>query len=638
MLGCEQWEQSMKKLFSTSALGLCLLLPLFILPTFPAAADSNDQIEEVVVSASLIPIAANRSANAITVIDSEQIRLRAASSIGDLLRDVPGFAVSQSGGVGSLTEIRARGAESNHLVVLIDGIEANDPSTGDQLNWGTFSTTEIDRIEIIRGPQSAIQGSDAIAGVVNIITTSANQPYSANIYSEFGSFSSSRNGFSVGHKSEKLNIKFGASHYETAGDNIRPSTGSLDDDGYRNTGVNLKAVYEVNDKLSLSLTNRHSSGMAEYDGYNLANQSMRSEFDREFSKIQGDFNSANGLWFHAISMAESDFENNEFNNTSPNGGSESSKKSYQYTGSRFIENKNQQISLSLEKETQNFKQHVSFGEDNNKVLERNVDSFALEYRFDPSDSITLAASSRYEDNDSFEDSTTGRVEAIYRQFDNVKWRAAWGKAVKSPTFTELYGDFERFEANEYLMPEKSNSWESGVDASLLDDRLQLAVTYFNSKLENEIYTVYSDCDPSGWPCDMSLDNRIQKSNRKGFEFSSSVAINDVIQASAAYTYTDSKDASGNVEARRAKNIGSINISWQARPDANINLNVQHNGSQAGYSPTDGYTLVNLNANYNANEKLDIYMSLNNLFDKNYQDVAGYETLGFGANMGLRYKF
>ena len=631
----------MKKFINLS-LGLSLV-PFFALSSVNAqeplnSAEGSPEIEEILVSASLIPIAANRSANAITVIDSEQIKLRAPSSIADLLRDVPGFAVSQSGSLGALTEIRTRGGESNHMVVLVDGIEVMDPSGSDQVNWGTFATTEIERIEIVRGPQSALSGSDAISGVINIITTSADQPYSANIFSELGSFSSSKNGFNVGHKSDNLNIKFGASHFETEGNNIRPATGT-DDDGYRNTGLNLKAAYKVSDEFTASLTSRHSYGMAEYDEMEseydeMVSELMHADFDREFTKVQGDYNSADGLWAHSLKLAQSDFENNQFNNEVAAGGTESDKENYQYTGTRFIENNNQQISVALEKETQNFKQHETSGVDNNKLLERNVDSVALEYRFDPSDAITLAASARHEDNDSFENATTGRLEAIYRQFENLKWRAAWGTAVKNPTFTELYGSYTSFEANEFLIPEKSNSWELGVDAGLLDNRMQLSATYFNSKLENEIDTDWNNCDVF-WVC--PLFNNTQKSNRKGLELSSSFVVSDVMQASAAYTYTDSKNGSGTDEGRRPKDIASLNISWQPRTNANVNLNIQYNGEQFGWNPTDEYTLVDLSTNVSVTNDLDVYLNLSNLFDEDYQDVDGYETLGFGLSAGFRYK-
>jgi vitamin B12 transporter len=636
MLGCEQREQPMKKLLSTSALGLRFLLPIFILPTFPAVADSDNQIEEVVVSASLLPIAAKRSANAITVIDSEQIRLSAALSVSDLLRDVPGLAVSQSGPLGSMIDIRSRGSESNHMVVLVDGIEVNDPSQDDKLNWGTFSATDIERIEVIRGPQSSLRGSDAIAGVINIITANANQPFSANFYSEAGSRSTFKNGFNVGHQTDKLNLRLAGSHVETDGINIRPTTGD-DIDGYRNTGLNLKAGYKVSEQVNLSFVSSHTDGMNEFDG---DPEVQYSEFNRLHTRFKVDYNSTDGLWSHVFSLANSKFENDNFKQqgtdpVAPNGATESSKQNYQYIGSRFWEVGNQRLSLALEREKEEFKQFGGWatGADSNKFVNRNTDSVALEYRFEPRDSITLAVSSRYEDNDQFKSSNTQRFEAIYQQNDNLRFRGAWGTAVKNPTFTELYGIYYGFKSNPNLSPEESQSWELGFDVNSFDGRLEIGATFFDAKLKHEIG---SDCDEN-WVC-MPINTQ-GLSNREGVEFSSSLAVNDSLSLAIAYTYTNSKQA-GTMEIRRPKNIGSANIAWQMQSNIKVSLNIKHNGSQTDLydKALEAYTLVNLNANYNASEKLDIYMSLNNLFDKDYQDVAGYETLGFGANMGLRYKF
>jgi len=624
----------MKKLFSMSALGLRLLLPLFILPTFPAAADSNDQIEEVVVSASLIPIAANRSANAIMVINSEQIKNRAALSISDLLRDVPGLAVSRSGVLGSLTDIRARGAEANHLLILVDGIEMNDPSQGDQLNWGTLSAVEIDRIEIIRGPQSSISGSDAIAGIVNIITASAQEPLSAQVYSEAGSWSTTRNGFSVGHQSEQFNVRLGASHLESEGNNIRPVTGSTDKDGYRNTGVNLKAGYKLNEQLSLSFTTRHTDGMAEFD--ESSSEDHYSDFNRNLTKIQSNYNSASGLWNHALSIAVSNFENDNFNAGVANGSTESSKQNFGYVGSRFWKVGNQRLSLALEHEEEEFKQFGGYatGADANKFVERNTDSVALEYRVELMESLVLALSLRHEDNDKFKSSNTQRIEAIYQRNDNLRFRGAWGTAVKNPTFTELYGIYGGFQSNPNLIPEQSESWELGFDRTLLDGRLEFGATYFDAELENEI---------SGFGMPKNSDGI---SERQGVELSSSFVVNDSVSLTAAYTYTDSTDASGIDEKRRPKNMGSVNIALKALSNTMVNLNVQYNGSQIDSALAWGdpdvtlkaFTLVNINATYNPSDELDVYMSLNNLFDEQYQEVNGYAALGFGANMGLRYKF
>jgi len=628
----------MKKFINLS-LGLSLV-PFFALSSVNAqeplnSAEGSPEIEEILVSASLIPIAANRSANAITVIDSEQIKLRASQNVSDLLRDVPGLAVSGYGALGSLTSIRARGSESNHLVVLVDGVEVNDPSQFDQTNWGTLSSTDIDRIEVIRGPQSSLRGGDAVAGVINIITSEADQPLSASIFSEYGSRASSKNGFNVGHKSEKLSVRLGATHFETDGIDIKPTSGG-DIDGYRNTGINLKAGYKYSDQLKLSLTSRKTTGMNETDGP----EESFSDFSRLHNRFSADYNSADGLWNHVFSLADSDFENDNFKQDSgitvANGSTESSKQNYQYIGSRFWQEKDQRLSLSLEHEQENFKQtHIEdydyAGVEDGKLVERAVDSVALEYRFDPIESLTLAASARHDDNDFFGKSNTQRLEAIYNQSDNLKLRGAWGTAIKNPTFTELYGIYSGFKNNPNLNPERSESWEIGLDALLSDDQIQLSATYFNAQLTDEIGT--REQQP------VNIDG---PSNRRGVELSSSYNLSESLLVSGAYTYTDSEDPDGVEEQLRAKHIGSVNVAWQVKPSMKVNMNIYHNGSRTDYgwlNPVflDSYTLVNVNANYTASDKMDVYLSLNNLFDEYYQQVNGYATLGFGANLGVRYK-
>ena len=629
----------MMKKFLNVTLGLSLVT-FFAISSVNAQESQKDaiEIEEVLVSASLIPIVASRSANAITVIDSEQIKLRAAQSVSDLLRDVPGLAVSSYGALGSLTSIRARGSESNHLVVLVDGVEVNDPSQSDMLNWGTLSAADIERIEIIRGPQSSLRGSDAVAGVINIITSQANHALSADVFSEYGSRATSKNGFSLGHNSGKFSVRLGATHLETDGINIQPSTGN-DIDGYRNTGINLKAGYQYNDQLNLSLTSRKTTGMNEFDGFP---EVQSSDFSRFHNRVSADYNSADGLWSHAVSLADSDFENDNFkqeeSQSVANGSTSSSKQNYQYIGSRFWQEKDQRLSLALEREKEDYKQQGgwAFGADANKLVSRNTNSVTIEYRFDPIESVTLAASAREDDNDFFGKSNTQRLEAIFQHSDSLRLRGAWGTAVKNPTFTELYGIYSGFQSNPNLNPEESKSWELGLDTSLADERVQLEATYFNAQLTDEIG---SSCD-ANWTCTPINIEGI--SDRQGVELSTSFTVSDSLLINAAYTYTDSQDPDGVEEQLRAKHIGSVNVAWQPKPDTKVNINIQHNGSQTDYGfpnpvKLDAYTLVNVNANYTASDKMDIYLSLNNLFDEDYQQVNGYETLGFGAYIGLRYK-
>ena len=610
-----------------------------------AVAETN--IQEVLVSASLIPIAATRSANAITLIDGTQLKNRAALSVSDLLRDVPGLAVSRSGVQGSATQIRARGAEANHLLVLIDGVEANDPSQSDEVNWGTLSADDIERIEVIRGPQSSMRGSDAMAGVVNIVTRSADQPFSAKAFTEAGSFSTQRSGFSLGHKQGDFDVRLGLSHVETDGDNIS-RTGD-EKDGYKNTSINLKAGLKLSDELKLSFAARQADGMNEfdadtdYDGF-VEDRNRVSEFRNSTMGLTADYVSANGLWQHKLVIAQSNNDNEAFADNVLGNATASTKDQYQYIGSMFWDESTQRLSVLVEREEEDFEQRgpISWGSDPNQDRERDTDSFAVEYRTDISDDLTLAVSGRYDDNSEFDSAKTYRAEAVYQLNDSVRLRSAYGTAVKNPTFSERFGFFTNFVGNPNLIPEESASWELGIDQQL--GKLSLSATLFDSELENEI---------NGFICNSAFvctsGNKDGTSQRQGVELSASADLADNLSMNASYTYTDSVEpdgAGGYIdEIRRANHSGSLNLAWQVMDSLQINTNAQYNGSQTDtfFPPSgsqtvtlDDYTLLNVNANYTATEKLDIYLRLDNLLDDDYEEVFGFQTLGFGASLGVRF--
>ena len=641
----------MKNLRSMATVATVSLLS--VLPTVVQGQTAQQtEIEEVLVSASLLPIAASRSANAITVIDSEQLKNRAALSVSDLLRDVPGLAVSRSGVQGSATQIRVRGAEANHLLVLIDGVEANDPSQSDELNWGTLSAADIERIEVIRGPQSAMRGSDAMAGVVNIITRRADQPLSASLFTETGSFGTSNSGFSVGSKQGDLDARLGVNHIETEGENI--SRTGTEKDGYKNTNVNLNAGWKVSDELRLSFAARQSDGMNEFDGDSdfdgfVEDQDKVSEFRNSTMRVQGDYVSADGRFQHKLVIAQSNNDNEAFDSGVLGNYTSSTKDQYQYVGSVFWDESTQRLSVLAEREEEDFQQRgpLAWGSDPNQDRERNTDSIAVEYRTDLSDSLTFAASGRYDDNSEFDSANTFRVEAVYQLNDGTRLRSAYGTAVKNPTFSERFGFYTNFIGNPNLEPEESTSWELGVDQMLFDNSLTLSATLFDAELENEINGFVSDPVTFGF----TSANKDGKSKRQGVELTAIGILSDSLSLNAAYTYTDSVESDGaggyKDEIRRARHTGSLNLAWQVMDNLHINTNAQYNGSQTDVffppwpTPSEtvtlaDYTLLNVNANYSASEKLSIYLRLDNLLDDNYEEVFGYQTLGFGASLGVRF--
>lgn len=633
----------------SSILGAALALSAIPLVS-QAVTAAETEIQEVLVSASLVPIPANRSANAITVIDSEQLKNRAALSVADLLRDVPGLAVSRSGVQGSQTQIRARGTEANHLLVLIDGVEANDPSQSDELNWGTLSADDIERIEVIRGPQSSMRGSDAMAGVINIVTRSADQPFSAKLFTEAGSFSTQRSGFNIGGKQGNFDIRLGVSDTQTDGDNI--SRSGNEKDGYENTSINLKAGYQASDELKLSFAASQSDGMNEFDADDdfdgfVEDQDRVSEFRNSTIGLQADYVSVDGRWQHKLVIAQSKHDNEAFADGVLGNVTGSTKDQYQYIGSMFWDDSSQRISVLAEREEEDYKQRgpLSWGLDPNQDRERDTDSFAIEYRSDISDRLSLALSSRYDDNSEFDRASTYRMEAVYQLGDDTRLRSAYGTAVKNPTFTERFGFYTNFIGNPELKPEESTSWELGIDQQLGD--LSLSATLFDAELENEINGFAYDAVNMGY----TATNKEGVSKRQGIELTASVEMDESLALSAAYTYTDSvqPDGAGGYqdEVRRARHTANLNLAWQATDLLQLTTNVQYSGSQSDEFfppwPTpseivtlDDYTLLNVNANFSATDRLDIYLRLDNLLDDDYEEVFGYQTLGFGASLGLRF--
>ena len=611
-------------------------------------SDTNAEIEEVLVSASLMPITASRSANAVTVIDRAQLRNRATVSLSNILRDVPGFSVSQVGVLGSQTQIRVRGAEANHLLVTIDGVEANDPSQGDEFSWGTLTASDIERIEIIRGPQSSLRGSDAVAGVVNIITRSAEKS-SVGLFLESGSWATHHSGFNIGHKQGDFDIRFGLSHIESAGDNIA-RTGD-ENDGYRNTTYNIRSGLKLSDQMDISFAARESDGMNQFDADNdfyglIEDQDRVSEFENSTMRIQGDYSSKDGTWQHKILISQSKSDNAAFADKAKGNVTASTKDQIQYIGSFTWDQGAQNIAALVEREEEDWMQRgeISWGVyDPNQDRERDTDSVAVEYRTDINDHLTLAASARRDDNSEFDSAKTYRAEVIYQLTEAIRLRSAVGTAVKNPTFTERFGFYTNFIGNPNLIPEESTSWELGADQLIMGGALTLSLTIFEAELENEIDGfVY---DPATFA--YTSNNINGTSERKGAELSAVGNISESMSLAAAYTYTDSTGDDAVREVRRPRHIASLNLGWQAAHNLHLNTNIQFTGEQTDvYFPPfpepsqvvalSNHTLVNINLNYSATEKFEMYLKLENALNENYEEVFGYQTLGFGATLGLRY--
>lgn len=649
--------------------GCALFLFLAIQPRAIQAQESPDdpatespaELEDILVTASLEPIAREAVAASVTVITREEIEARQVKYLGDLLRDVPGFSVSQSGGPGTQTQVRVRGAEANQLLVLVDGIRANDPANSDEYQWQFALTSDIERIEIVRGPQSALWGSDAMAGVVNIIRRKGVSGAYLRGHAEAGSFSTTDFSVDGAWAGNGLRLRAGASRHDTDGTNIA-RTGP-EDDGAENTSADLGLEWDVTEALTLAASGQFVDATSDFDDTDFIVTGLPIDADRvtdnEQAYWRGEARWApeQSTWSGSASVNFTDTDTINFYDGAFNSSTAAEilefrgQASAAWAGAR--EGASHRVTLAADHRETDFSQRgidAGFGNPN-QDQSMDVTGAALEYLGQPLPGLTWTASGRYDDNSAFDDIATWRLGFSHEVDAGVRVRGSVGTGSKTPTFTERFGFFpDFFIGNPDLVPEESTGWEFGVDTDWLDGDLTLGAAYFRSTLENEINGFIFDPATGGF----TADNEDTDSDRKGFELLATARLLQGLLISASYTYTDATqdDATGRAvrEVRRPRHMGSVNLDWRFAGDrGNLNLNVNYTGGQldsffdpatfiSAAVPLDSFTVVDLAGAWRLTDTLELTARVANLTDEDYEEVLGYARPGIAYYAGLRGRF
>ena len=607
-------------------------------------------LPDTVVTATFVPTKVEAVGSAVTVVTDEQIGKSQKRIVSEILREVPGLAVNRSGTVGSFTTIRIRGAEGNHTLVLIDGIEVNDPSGGSEFDFGSLRAADIERIEVLRGPQSALYGSDAIGGVVNIITKQGSGPATAHFDLEGGSFRAGQVSAGLRGGGGDFHYSFGASAYTTDGISVAPkSEGNRETDGNDNGTVNIKFGFVPFDNLEFDFTGRYVNDTTEGDTQPAVAGIIRTvDSDSETRKIQRSgsarlkYSLYDGGWEHIIQVSENEEVADDTTNDATTFEADGEKIRFHYQTNILFDTPSVadgEHGLTFLAEHEKDSQFTLSAFSSSDTSITNL-GYVGEYRAGLWDKLFLTVAGRYDDNDTFKNATTYRLTAAYLLHDlEARLHGSFGTGVKNPTLFELFGSTENFTGNPNLSPESSKGWDAGIERRLFSDRLILDATYFNNRITDLI-------DGSG----ITSTNLNGTSKIQGLELTLDAKLSLELTITGQYTYTSTKDANGAELVRRARHIASLNMSYGFLADrANLNLGIDYTGKQSDIQfsnffaakrtiTLDDFVLLGVAGSYKLTDNIELTARLENLLDQEYQEVLGSDAPGIGAYVGVRTTF
>ncbi|SUT94856.1 Outer membrane cobalamin translocator [[Actinobacillus] rossii] len=643
-----------------------VLLTLF--PTLSFAETLELPVIKI-YSAAATTITQDQTASSVTVLTEKDFIERNATYVSDVLKTVPSVAISASGGRGTLTNFYLRGADANHTAVVIDGVKVN-PVTGYGFDFGGLSLSNIDRIEVLRGEQSALWGSDAMGGVIYITTKSGlykNKPFNVDFdlgtgshgtYDGSATISGYNNGFYYAlngnsHRTRGISAISSDKFNYTAEDGTSVSTGGAKErDKFHRENVSFRLGYDLNDK-GVELLTTHFTQNSHYDDYPTEGTYDNYTHTREtLLKLSGYLGSVQELFKHkfAVSNIKTDSNSYEAYSTSA------------YDGKRLAANYQLDVNFDREGEiTQglsflteyqksdyqaNYNSPASpdwsYDLDNKKLIEKSI---ATEYRLLTEQENSFSVSGRFTDNSEYENAFTGRIAGAYHLAPNIKAHASLGSAIQNPTMTEYYGYNGKFIANPTLKPEKSRGGDIGLLLESQDKRHHFDVTYFARNVDNAISTTRIN----GKTKSINLDGISQI---RGVELAYNGKITDLLTTYANYTYTQARDSQKMELVRRPKHLANAGIAYQITSEVGTDINVSYVGKRfekytyydANWNSTStrvklpSYTLVNLGVNYQVTPNINVYANLNNVFDKKYEDTLYYGQDGRNVYVGLKGSF
>ncbi len=606
----------------------------------------------IVVTASLVPVPEAEAPASVTLFTAQEIEAQGLTQVSDLVRLSPGVSVSTSGGPGTQTQIRIRGAEANHTLVFIDGIAFNDLAANNQARFETFQASGLGRLELVRGPQSALWGSEALGGVIAMETPDPLGALRGTVSGEIGSRGHVRTAASLATGGENAGLSATASFARSDGIDILGG-GTGDRDWFDNLTFSLKGVVRFGTGFEAGAVGRYIDHDVSFDGsdpvtFARADTANASTAQTIAGRAWLRYGDADTPWQARIEAQHLDSDNrNRLGNVRTN---DSYGRRTRFGGqvSRRLElgDTRHILTIAAEHEEEKFgTRDLQFGGGSDRDLERNRSAYIGAWRAEWSDVLITDVAVRRDDFSTFEDATNFRAHAELKLGGGISLVAGYGEGIAQPSFVDLFGfgPGSGFVGNPDLRPERSTGYEGGVRWAR--PNFSLEAVAFSNDLEDEIVE-----DFSPFP-NYTVVNARGEPRRRGIELSGEWRPVNGLRVAANYTYIDTREldaGAGNAlrEVRRPEHTANLLADYTAgrltvggalayvgeRIDSDFDL------FPAPRLTLDSYVLASARVAYRISGGLEAFARIENAFDEDYQDVVGYATQGRSVYAGIRLAF
>ena len=583
---------------------------------------NSSEIENITIRSTRIPAGAKDIGSSLYIISEDQIKARGFKDAIDAISSAPGVTSKQNGSFGGVGTIRIRGASSSQTLVLVDGVPVNDSSSpAGGYNFEYLNTSNIQSIEVLKGSQSTLWGSDAIGGVINIYTK---QPESTSFgaSAEIGSFGLKRGSADINFAGS--NSRFRVSTSKTSVDGISKadeSDGNSEDDGFESESYSMSGSIDL-DSLILKGSLSYMESQVEYDSYGFAtgvqDGDERSNTDEFIGSISAFFDLFDDKLQNSIFISQSDINRDYYSNGSFSFGAEGKRELIRYQGNIEV-NEFNKIAFGLESE-----------ESKVDVDESTIDGSFLLYEFRPNSKITISTGIRNDDHEGFGSKTTRRISGTFKPSDNLIIRSSWGEGFKVPTiFQSTYFCCGATSANSSIRPETSTSYDFGFELFFNEMNSNFSITYFDQDINDQINFSFG---VGGY-------ENIDKVNSEGFEIALDYQISKLMSLYLNYSYIDSVDGNGSSLFYVAKDSGEAGLIYEPNNSFSGSIIARYNGSESSsYGKIDSWIRFDVNGSYKLSGTNELYFRIENLLDEEYQQIFGYGTPERSGFIGLRSKF